>query len=78
MKRYNAIITRNGETVKEIHSNDSLYCWKQIQKYFYDSNGNAYLDRRDDMLHITFGMNGKERSFEELKEDCWRNGHYVH
>lgn len=77
-KSYNAIITRNGETVKEVHSNDSLYCWKQIQKYFCDSYGNAYLDRRNDKLCITFGMNEKERSLEELQEACWRNGHIVH
>ena len=78
MKSYNAIITRNGETVKEIHSNDSLYCWKQIKKYFYDSYGNKYLDKRNGILHITFGMNEKERSLEELQEACWINGHYVH
>ena len=75
IKNYNVTIKRGAEIVKEIHTNSCLYAWKQIKKYFYDSYGNEYIDRRNDILHITFGENDKEHDLDEIREACWRNGH---
>ena len=75
-KNYNVIIKRGGEIVKEIHTNNCLYAWKQIQRWYEDETGATYIDRRYDILHITFGENDKERSLDEIREACWRNGHF--
>ena len=68
-KIYNVIIiTRNGEVkeVKEINSNNSLYCWKKLTRYL----GNKYLE-------VYIYINGKERSINDLRKACIINGYKV-
>ena len=74
-KNYNVTIERKGEIVKEIHTNNCLYAYKQIQRWYKDVYDNEYLDRRYDTLHITFGENNKEHELDEIREACWKNGH---
>lgn len=76
MRNYNVIITRGDEIVKEIHTNNCLYAWKKIQSWYKDESGAEYIDRQYDTLHITFGENVKERNLDEIREACWRNGHF--
>lgn len=75
LKNYNVTIKRGGKIVKEIRTNNCLYAWKQIQRWYKDDSGAEYIDRRYDTLHITFGENDKERDLDEIREACWRNGH---
>ena len=75
-KNYNVTIKRGDEIVKEIHTNNSLYAWKQIQNWYKDAYDNVYIDRQCDTLHITFGDNDKERDLDEIREACWRNSHF--
>ena len=74
-KIYNVTIMRGYEIVKEIHTNNCLYAFKQIQRWYKDEYDNEYLDRLNDSLHITFVKNDKERDLDEIREVCWRNGH---
>ena len=73
-KTYNIIITRDGEVVKEIHTNDCMYAWRRITGWYEDEYGNRYIDRQYDEFHIKLGS-GKNITYDKLVEDCWRNGH---
>ena len=76
IKTYNVIIKRGEEKVKEIHTNNALYAWNSIKRWYEDESGAEYIDRRYDTLHITFGENDKERGLDEIREACWRNGYF--